>query len=199
MNQERSEKELWIAFQQGSTEAMTAIYNCYVIDLYNYGARITADRDILEDSIQDVFFKLWKKRTSLSEVSSIKFYLYKCLKSTILDNLKKDHKNHLNDIYSSDFFFDFIPPEDERIIENEIEIHKKKELQNIIQNHLTPRQKEALTLLFYDNLPYQKVAELLSLTPKSTYKLIYRALRVLRIHLENPVFALTCFFSSWIA
>lgn len=189
---ESNDKDLWFAFQQGSTEALTAIYHRHIADLYNYGARITADRNVLEDSIQDLFFKLWKQRTSLSQVSSIKFYLFKGLKSTILDNLKKAHKNQVNGSALSDAFFDFIPAQDAKIIENECEAHQEKKLQNVIQSHLTSRQKEALTLLFYDNLSYSQVAELLSLTPKSTYKLVYRALEVLRTHLENVVVSLAC-------
>lgn len=128
----------------------------------------------------------------MSQVSSIKFYLFKGLKSTILDNLKKAHKNQVNGSALSDAFFDFIPAQDAKIIENECEAHQEKKLQNVIQSHLTSRQKEALTLLFYDNLSYSQVAELLSLTPKSTYKLVYRALEVLRTHLENVVVSLAC-------
>lgn len=199
INYKKNEKDLWLAFKQGSTEALTAIYHLHIVDLYNYGARITTDRDVLEDSIQDLFFKLWKQRTSLSDISSVKFYLYKGLKCTILDNLKKAQKNELNDSSFSDAFFDFVPPEDAKMIENESETNRKKELQSIIQNHLTSRQKEALTLLFYDNLPYNKVAELLSLTPKSTYKLVYRALEVLRSHLQKKaVFTLICLFSFFL-
>lgn len=52
---ESNDKDLWFAFQQGSTEALTAIYHRHIADLYNYGARITADRNVLEDSIQDLF------------------------------------------------------------------------------------------------------------------------------------------------
>ena len=195
-NNSTHEEALWIAFQQGSKEALTAIYRRYITDLYNYGSRITDDRDVLEDSIQDLFFKLWKQRSSLSEVSSIKFYLYKGLKCNILDNLKKVRKNQLNDAIFQDSFFDFSPAEDEKIMQSEGEAQRKKELQHVIQHHLTPRQKEALTLLFYDNLPYAKVAELLSLTPKATYKLVYRALDVLRQHFENTVFALLCLLEA---
>lgn len=187
-----NEKEVWAAFQQGSKEAFTAIYRCYVKALYNYGVRITSDREILQDSIQDLFFKLWKQRASLSEVSSIKLYLYKGLKSTILDNLKKARKNQLSDDSLREAFFEFVPAEDEKIIAGERVLQREKEFQHIIQTYLTPRQKEALTLLFYDNLPYPAVAELLSLTPKSTYKLVYRALEALKLHLENTVFILMC-------
>lgn len=187
-----NEKEVWAAFQQGSKEALTAIYRCYVKALYNYGVRITSDREILQDSIQDLFFKLWKQRASLSEVSSIKLYLYKGLKSTILDNLKKARKNQLSDESLREAFFEFVPAEDEKIIAGEQVLQREKEFQHILQTYLTPRQKEALTLLFYDNLPYPAVAELLSLTPKSTYKLVYRALEALKLHLENTVFILMC-------
>jgi RNA polymerase sigma factor (sigma-70 family) len=192
------EKKLWEAFKGGDKAALSAIYKKYIVDLYNYGARITADKDILEDSIQELFFKLWKQRASLTKVSSIKFYLYRGLKNNILDTIKKRGKLQPDNKLPDDFFFDIIPPREEEIIGKEGQIYQQKEMQLAIQQHLTPRQKEAITLMYYDNLSYDEIAVLLSMSTKATYKLIYRALDVLRAHLENimlVVFFILNFFS----
>ena len=189
MVRDNEANEIWTAFQQGDREALATLYRTHIHALYNYGARITNDRDVLEDSIQDLFLTLWKQRASLSSVSTVRYYLYKGLQRAILDNLKKARKSLRYDAFLPHPFLEFVPAEDERIIEDEESTQRQQQLRRTIQTELTPRQREALTLLFCDNLPYSTVAELLSLTPKSTYKLVYRALDTLRAHLKNTVFA----------
>jgi RNA polymerase sigma factor (sigma-70 family) len=54
-------------------------------------------------------------------------------------------------------------------------------------NSLTKRQKEAITLKFYDGLSYQEVAVLMAMSVRATYNLIYRAIEVLRSQLDRIV------------
>src|SRR5690606_41088830 len=56
--------------------------------LLNYGYKITSDRTLIEDSIQDLFFELWKNRANISETTSIRFYLFKALRYKIVRNAR---------------------------------------------------------------------------------------------------------------
>ena len=47
-------------------------------------------------------------------------------------------------------------------------------------NKLTPRQKEVLTLRFYDALSYEEIDALMMLPVKSVYMLVYRAIDALK-------------------
>lgn len=55
---------------------------------------------------------------------------------------------------------------------------------------LAPRQKEALTLRFYDELSYEQIASLMMLPVKSVYMLIYRAIDFLKKNLDKNGFFL---------
>jgi RNA polymerase sigma factor (sigma-70 family) len=57
---------------------------------------------------------------------------------------------------------------------------------------LTERQKEAIFFLFYENLSYEEVAHILTISTKATYKLVARALGDLRsIYKQTTVFLLS--------
>ena len=52
----------WSAFKNGSEDAFAEIYREHVKGLLNYGYKVTSDRRLIEDSIQDLFYELWKNR-----------------------------------------------------------------------------------------------------------------------------------------
>ena len=80
--------ELWELLRDGDRNALNEIYHQNIDVLYSYGAKITSDNGLVEDSIQEVFITVWEKRHKLKETTSIKFYLFKSLKRRIFRNLK---------------------------------------------------------------------------------------------------------------
>src|SRR5690606_19659512 len=77
------EHALWARFKSGSDSAFTQIYNQNIVSLYNYGEIITPNKELIEDSIHDLFVDLWKNKSKLGTTFSIKFYLFKRLKRKI--------------------------------------------------------------------------------------------------------------------
>ena len=72
------------------------------------------------------------------------------------------------------------------IIERETELVVQQSLQNAI-NELTPRQREAIFLRFYEGLSYEEVAEVLNISVKATYKIMARSLASLKDRLLLPL------------
>ena len=181
MNASSSEdRQLWKQLKQGKELALTAIYRKYVVDLYNYGHRFGADPPLLEDSIQDLFFTLWKRRASLTIPSSVKYYLFSALKNRLLNSIQYKQQSEKRDEAFADLHFELCLSPEEEAIRYETATERTTVLRQAIDDQLTPRQREAITLFFYDGLTYDEVASLLALPTKSTYKLIYRALHVLQ-------------------
>src|SRR5690606_38624939 len=75
-----SEQELWDLFRKNDEEAFSVIYRKYFPILFNYGHQFTKDRDLIKDTIQDLFIYLREKRSGLSSTTSVKFYLYRAYK-----------------------------------------------------------------------------------------------------------------------
>ena len=181
------ESQLWAKFKQGDEDAFTCLYNRYVVQLYNYGERLHSDKTLIEDSIHDLFVQLWKNRASISQTDSVKFYLYKGFKNRLIKNLEKKRRLSYARI-SKDYQFEIVcSPEFDQIAE-QVSVEQKETLLKAI-NKLAPRQKEALTLRFYDELSYEQIASLMMLPVKSVYMLIYRAIEFLKQNIRlNTLF-----------
>ena len=91
---DNEDSELWKAFKKGSRVAFAQLYNLYIEDLLSYGYRVTSDRQLIRDSIQDLFLHLWQTRLNISDTNSIRFYLYRSLRNRIVRNIEKI--NHTN-------------------------------------------------------------------------------------------------------
>ncbi|WP_373512115.1 RNA polymerase sigma factor [Persicitalea sp.] len=64
------EAECWDAFRAGDRAAFGQIYDQHIQELLSYGYRITSDRQLIRDNIQDLFLHLWSQRENLSPTDS---------------------------------------------------------------------------------------------------------------------------------
>ena len=174
-----SENLHWQAFTHGDREAFGVLYQIYFKKLYNYGNKFSRDTKLVEDAIQDLFIKLWTNKANLNEPVSIKNYLFKALRSTIFRKLAQNAKFTDDDDLAENYNFDISLSAEMLLIASESEQIQTKNLQNSLEN-LTQRQKEAIFLRFNENLGYDEIATLMDISVKATYKLVYRALEVLR-------------------
>ena len=79
---------LWMRFKSGDHEALKVLYTRYYPVLYGYGCKLYGDTNTADDSIQELFLKLWKNRENLGEVAAVKPYLFKAYRRIALDQLK---------------------------------------------------------------------------------------------------------------
>ncbi len=170
----------WLALKNGSEAAFERLYDRYFPKLYNYGMRICADKALVKDSIQNLFIELWHKKLGLSEVTSVKYYLFTCLRRRLLKDLslttKYVHEDGLEDSYTFEVTFSH----ELLLITDQISQENQQRLLEAFKL-LTKRQKEAIYLRFYENMDYEHIAVMLSLKEvKYARTLIYRALDVLK-------------------
>lgn len=171
--------QLWINLKEGSDHAFTYLYNLYFDDLCRYGKRITDDKELIEDSLQDLFVEIWKSRRDLPAVHAVKYYLYKRLKRKIIKKLVDRRKVPLVNNVLEEYNFTIVFSNESVLISQQFSENQQRKLLNAL-NSLTRRQKEAITLRFYDGFTNQEVAGLLSMDIKSVRNLIYRAMLTLK-------------------
>ncbi len=176
--------ELWHSFKNGNKNAFESIYKNNVKSLLNYGYRVTSDRTLIEDSIQDLFFELWQNRERISETSSIKFYLFQALRYKICRNIKCSQRE-LTDIEAQPEEFNY-PSHESCIIGIEVQSMQMDHLKNLI-NKLPQRQQEAINLRYYHDFSNEEVARLMGVNYQSACKFIYSALKRLKLNLSVSV------------
>ncbi len=176
------ESEIWIKFKKGDEEAFVWIYHNYFAILYNYARQFNLDSDYVKDHIQDLFIYIRENRHKLSNVNSIKFYLFKSLRRRLLAN-KKQRFQFLS-LFGADnktvFEIQITETPEVRLINQSLDDKKKAWILKSMTK-LTARQREAVIYFYYEGLSYQEIAEIMGLKKvKSARKLIYRAIDTLR-------------------
>ncbi len=112
------EIKLWKAFKSGDKSAFEKLYELYIDDLLSYGYRVTSDRQLIRDSIQDLFLHLWQTRSNLSDTDSIRFYLYRSLRNRIIRNMEKANQTSIDTANLFENIIGALSVEDD-LIENE--------------------------------------------------------------------------------
>lgn len=169
---------LWKEFKKGNQLAFASIYNLYVDRLFIYGSKLTPDRELVKDCIQEVFFDLYNKRHSLSDTDNIRYYLLKSLKNTLLRKIQRERRIiELNKKTTSDFNIEY--SFEKKIIENEIEEEKKLLVKTILAD-LNDKQKEILFLRFMQGLSYSEISEIVDIASDSVKKQVYRTVKKIR-------------------
>src|SRR5689334_20166503 len=90
--------ETWRSFKNGDKTAFSVLYRFHVGALLNYGSKISSDRALIEDSIQDLFYELWNSRRRISDPTSVKSYLFKALRYKIHRNAKANDASYSLDM-----------------------------------------------------------------------------------------------------
>lgn len=179
-NYSKEDALTWLALKKGSEAAFEHLYDRYFPKLYNYGMRICRDKALVKDCIQNVFVELWHKRSGLSEVTCVKYYLFTCLRRRLIKELSWQNKYIHGQEPSEDYHFEVSLSHEFLLITSQISKENQERLQQAFDT-LTKRQKEAVFLRFYENMDYADIAAILSMKEvKYARTLIYRALDVLK-------------------
>ena len=80
---------LLASFQAGNMAAFSQLYDLHINILFNYGLKLTIDKELLKDCIHDIFVKLYTKKEELGTIDNLKSYLFISLKNKLCDELRK--------------------------------------------------------------------------------------------------------------
>jgi len=166
------------SFKKGDRVSFEKIYKFYYPLLYNYGCQFGIDESDIDDSIQLVFVDIWNSRNRLN-IKALKPYLFRCLRNRIAKSLSKNikEKSKAEKYWREEFEVSYHPLAEE--IENQNRTDLENKLINCIE-HLSPKQREIIFLIFYNNLSYLEVAEVMGVKIKTVYNQVHNSINSLR-------------------
>lgn len=175
LNNHSEDHQLWQQLCQGNQAAFEAIYQKYAVTLSFFGFKLTKNKEIVNDAIQDVFINLWQKRAQLPQVQNIKAYLLKSLRNRILRILESrsltGNGEQPNEGVQDSF--------EHRLILEELVEERLTRLHAGLQN-LPTRQKEVINLRYFQNLKTEEIAEILDINYQSVSNLLYKGIKTLK-------------------
>ena len=178
---------LWQSLRKGNDLAFSNLYQRFSNMLFNYGMHFCYNRELVKDCIQELFINIWNKRETLTELHSVKHYLFKSFRNLLIQHINRNRKL-FTDLNENDEFLDFeLSIEDELLAQDFRKENQKKILYGLTK--ISNRQREILILKFFNNLNYSDIASIMSITPASAHNLISKALQCMRVVLKSIVFA----------
>lgn len=170
-----SDAALWADMKRGNENALARLYKSYVTVLQKHGRRFCKDRELVSDSIHELFSRLWTRREHIGAADNVKVYLYRSLERIILAQLlrtKREKLQLVDDIPSLDSFEQFT-------IDKEL---RKQQLTAVraCLSSLPKCQREVILLKFFNNLSYVEISEIMDLELASVYNLVSKAMEQLR-------------------
>ncbi len=184
--EEINAKVVWDRMKSGDEKSLSVIFTLYYSDLFKYSIKIFDQPDLVKDSIQDVFMRIWEKRTSLGDVQNPKAYLISSVRRKLFVNKESRQHEITDDLLNSEgkdlFQFsatDFIESE-------EISQKVRDSLVNAI-NSLPERQRELVFLRFYYDLRYLEISRIMEVNEQTVRNMMQRALVNLRNKIDRKL------------
>lgn len=132
---------------------------------------MTANEQLIEDTIQELFLMIWQKGENLVIKSSFENYLFVAFRNNLIRKIKKQGLSELN--------FD-LPSE----IEETPNFENEKQLKDWLEK-LPPSQKEVIFLRYYQNKSYLEIAEILDISYQVARNFAYRGIKFLKKNMKR--------------
>jgi RNA polymerase sigma factor (sigma-70 family) len=181
---ELSDAVVWDKFKEGNEAALSEIYHTHIDSLYNYGIKFNNNGDLVKDCIQELFFELINHRSNLGSTNNIKFYLLKSLRRKIARNSGENKYLRFEGNGDVEEGANPVPSAENLLIDEETNFEMEGKVKVLLQK-LSKRQKEAIYLKFYQELGYDEISDVMSISYQSVRTIIFKAIKTLRQEVGN--------------
>lgn len=178
-------KFVWDKMKSGDEQSLSKIFSFFYSDLYHYGIKIFNLPDLVKDSIQDVFVRIWEKRDTIGDVQNPKAYLIASLRRKIFENKEKYFKEVSDEATDQEGKRVFSFEATEFMEVEEVSKQLRNSLVQVI-NSLPERQRELIFLRFYYNLRYVEIARVMEVKEQTIKNMMQRAISNLRGKIDPP-------------
>lgn len=183
--------KLWHKAQAGDKTAFCQLAEAQYRSLFSYATNFTTDREFIKDAIQEIFIRIWERRTTLT-IQVVSIYLFKALRNQLLQEFRRP-THTLSSLHNTEV----AELSDWQTVETEIERHEMdSENQDRVRqaiDTLPKRQQEVVFLKFYKGLENEQIAELMEINRQSVANLLFRALGSLKNQMVFSLYWLTTF------
>ena len=177
---------LWRIAHESDQKAFRIFFDIYSVRLYQFAFSFLKNKQLAEEAVADVFFKLWLNRVTLNKIENIKAYLFKATYNTVLnylDNARRQKAVSLEDI-EVELDVNLLCPETE-LINKEL----KGKIDQAIES-LPPRCKMIYKLAKTEQMKYREISELLDISVNTIDNQLVIAIKKIgeeiRAYLDEP-------------
>jgi RNA polymerase sigma-70 factor (ECF subfamily) len=185
------ERELLLKISKGDEDAFNKVVEIYTPMIYATALAYIKIVEGAEDTTQEVFYKVWKNREKLTEVESLKDYLFIIARNEVLSSLRKKGPSYpLGEYLDATLKEKNLGPGDTLSL---------RQLQQALQKAVTmlpPQQKQAYLLSREAGLQHNEIAEKMNLSRSTVKNHIIAALNFIRQYVQDNADVVFLFIAS---
>jgi RNA polymerase sigma factor (sigma-70 family) len=167
-SQDPSDADLMRQVADGSESALAALYGRFVRPIFGLAAQ-SLDRAAAEDIVQDVFLAVWRWAKCFDpERGTVRAWLLQIAHHRVLNELRRRSRQPEPEPDSDGHLLASLETRDPGPVERTVEKHRREIVASALAE-LPETQREALGLVFFDDLTHEQVATRLDL-PLGTAK-----------------------------
>lgn len=171
------EKKLLFQLKQGDENAFEILYNNYKFRLAGNLFKLLKSDDLVKETLQELFFKIWEGRAQIDPDKSFKSYLFRVGENLVNDYFRKVAKDKRlltkMMIASSEIYQhieeDMLSKENAQIFQQAIDL-------------MPPQRKQVFTLCKMEGKSYKEVEEIMGINGKTISSHMLQANKFLRNH-----------------
>ncbi|MCE6989701.1 RNA polymerase sigma factor [Dyadobacter sp. CY323] len=172
------EKELLAELITGDKNAFTNLYFSYSGQVYSKILRLTKCEETSREILQELFLKVWEKRTQIDPEKPFKAYLFTIAQNLMYDHFRKVARDKVlvDSLVSSAAMY--YRAEESEVFEERLECIKKAIEQ------LPPARKQVFKLSKIEGKSYEEIASLLEISHSTISDHIVKANRAIKKYLQ---------------
>lgn len=167
---------------EGNEDAFISLYNHYKTPLYISLVKLLKDRALVEDTLQNLFTKVWDTRQNIDPNKPFKSYLYKIASNMVADYYRKsaiDTKVRQRILNYTNLHYTHI---EEKIFATE-----NAELLNRIINILPPQRRSVFRLKYLEEKSYDEISNILGISSSTINDHLQKAKKTIQEYInQNP-------------
>ncbi|HEY9258282.1 RNA polymerase sigma factor [Chitinophaga sp.] len=176
-------EDAWRMLLNGQQAAMMLLYDAHYIGMFNYGVKLTGNRERASECITQVLLDLWDKRATLPEVDNVRAYLLTCIRHKLMAEMKADRRREKrHHVFEAGREQTEVAYE-QLLISAQSDKVLKQRLEKALAK-LAPRQLELLRLRYFEDRDYDEIALICNVTKRTVYNSIHDAIKILRAELS---------------
>ena len=160
--------------------AFEQVFKTHYKNLYAYAFTIVKNEDEAEETVQQVFFKLWDRSDQLSISGPIAAYLYRAVHNESLNFLKHQKVKEGHRLHVAYTMKNNSEQPQGRMISKELESKFRDAL-----NELPEQCRTVFQLSRFEDMKYKEIADKLDISVKTVENHMGKALKLLRIKLVD--------------
>ncbi len=174
-----TEAELLGRLKLGEERAFEELYVIYSPLLYKKLLRLVKDEAIAQELLQDLFVRIWEKRSQIDAEKSFRAYLFRITQNLVTDFYRRvafDKK--MIEVFvreSTEYVYAF---------EDELQDERRQILMKAMDT-LSPKRKEIYMLIKLERKSYEEVGELLGISVSTISDHVVKATKTLKEYISK--------------